>query len=112
MNRGRITGTFIDEITYDMPSSNWSLDQWRKDLDYMQEMGLDTLVFIRGGFGEKTIFPSKVFGTEHTEYFAGFMMEEASKRNMDVFFGLYISNIDWNKGDATGEIQKNNVILE
>lgn len=112
MNRGRITGTFIDEITYDIPSSNWSLDQWRKDLDYMQEMGLDTLVFIRGGFGEKTIFPSKVFGTEHTDDFAGFIMEEASKRNMDVFFGLYISNIDWNKGDAAGEIQKNKKFLD
>ena len=112
MNKGPITGTFIDEITYDIPSSNWSLNQWRKDLDYMQDIGLDTLIFIRGGFGEKTIFPSKVLGTEGTEDFAGFIMEEAGRRNMDVFFGLYISDIDWNKGDAVGEIRKNERFIE
>ena len=25
-----ITGTFIDEITYDIPSSNWSNEQWAR----------------------------------------------------------------------------------
>ena len=81
-----ITGTFIDEITYDIPSSNWSLEQWRKDLDNMVEIGIDTLVFIRGGFEDKTIYPSKVFATEYTFDFAGFILEEAAKRKMDVFF--------------------------
>ncbi len=38
MNKnGPITGTFIDEITYDIPSSNWSREQWKKDFDNMQE---------------------------------------------------------------------------
>lgn len=53
-----ITGTFIDEITYDIPSSNWSFKQWADDLDNMKAVGMDTLVFIRGGFEERTIFPS------------------------------------------------------
>lgn len=112
MNKGPITGTFIDEISYDIPSSNWSHAQWRKDLDHMQEIGIDTLVFIRGGFENKTIFPSKVFGTEHTEDFAGFILEEATKRNMSVFFGLYISNIVWHQGDAEGEIRANKKFLD
>ena len=60
-----ITGTFIDEITYDIPSSNWSLQQWSQDLDYMQEIGIDTVIIIRGGFGNKTVFPSKVFNTPY-----------------------------------------------
>ena len=111
MKKGIITGTFIDEITYDIPSSNWSREQWKKDLDYMLEIGIDTLIFIRGGFGSKTIYPSKVFNTESTEDFAGFILEEATKRNMNVFFGLYISNIDWNRGDAIGEIQKNKLFI-
>ncbi len=105
--RKLITGTFIDEITYDIPSSNWSKEQWEQDFDNMQDVGIDTLVFIRGGYDDKTIFPSRVFGTEYTEDFAGFVFEEAQKRGMDVFFGLYISNLDWNQGDAPGEIRKN-----
>lgn len=106
-----ITGTFIDEITYDIPSSNWSLEQWRKDLDNMVEIGIDTLVFIRGGFEDKTIYPSKVFATEYTFDFAGFILEEAAKRKMDVFFGLYISNLEWNNGDAQQEIRKNRLFI-
>ena len=80
MEKGPITATFIDEITYDMPSSNWSPEQWVQDLDYMAEIGIDTLVFMRGGFEDKTIFPSKVFGTEYTYDLAGLILEEAAKR--------------------------------
>lgn len=112
MKRGPITATFIDEITYDMPSSNWTLEEWEKDFDYMQEIGIDTIVLIRGGFEDKTIFPSKVFSTEYTFDFAGFVLEKASERNMNVFFGLYASNLDWNRGDALGEIRKNKAFID
>ncbi len=112
MKKGPITGTFIDEITYDIPSSNWTYDQWRKDLDYMQEIGIDTVIFIRGGFEDKSVFPSKVLGTHYADDFAGFIFEETSKRGMDVFFGMYISNLDWNGGDAAGEIRKNTMFIK
>ena len=46
MKTGPITGTFIDEITYDIPSSNWTLEKWRRDLDNMQNIGIDTLISI------------------------------------------------------------------
>lgn len=102
-----ITGTFIDEITYDIPASNWSDGQWINELDCMCETGIDTLIFIRGGFGRKTIFPSSTLGTERTRDFLGFILAEAEKRDMRVFVGLYISNIDWNKGDWKTEIEIN-----
>lgn len=111
MKTGPITGTFIDEITYDIPSSNWTTEKWRRDLDNMQDIGIDTLVFIRGGFGERSIFPSKTLGTENTDDFAGFIFDEAEKRKMDVFFGLYITDLDWNHGDAAGEIRKNKAFI-
>lgn len=111
MKVGPITGTFIDEITYDIPSSNWSLEKWRRDLDNMQEIGIDTMIFIRGGFENKSIFPSKTLGTLSADDFAGFIFEEAEKRKMDVFFGMYISNLDWNGGDAVGEIRKNRAFI-
>ncbi len=104
---GPITGTFIDEITYDIPSSNWTKRQWKRDLDNMKKVGIDTLIFIRGGFYGKTIYPSSYFHTENTDDFAGFIMEEAAKRRMKVYMGLHISDIDWGGGDAKGEIERN-----
>ena len=106
-----ITGTFIDEITYDIPSSNWTLAEWKQDLDYMQEIGIDTVIFIRGGFEDKAIFPSKVLNVGYADDFAGFIFEETSKRNMDVYFGMYISNLDWNNGDAANEIRINKLFV-
>lgn len=112
MKKGPITGTFIDEITYDIPSSNWSQKQWRRDLNNMQDIGIDTLIFIRGGFEDKSIFPSKTLGTDYAHDFAGFIFNEAARRKMNVYFGMYISNLDWNGGDAQGEIRKNRAFID
>ena len=109
---GPITATFIDEITYDMPAPNLSPEKWALELDYMKEIGIDTIVFIRGGFEDKTIFPSKVFHTEGTYDLAGLIMKEAAKRNMDVYFGLYISNLEWDMGYAMQEIRRNKPFID
>ena len=103
-----ISATFIDEITYDIPSSNWTREEWAKDLDNMKEVGIDTVIFIRGGFYNKAIFPSKHFPhlKDENDDFAGFILEEAEKRDMSVYFGLYISTLTWNDGDAKTEIEK------
>lgn len=109
---GPITGTFIDEITYDIPSSNWTLRQWEEDLDNMLEIGIDTVIFIRGGFEDKSVFPSKVLGTHYADDFADFIFRETAKRNMNVYFGMYISNLDWNRGDAANEIRINKLFAK
>ena len=108
-----ISATFIDEITYDIPSSNWTREEWAKDLDNMKEVGIDTVIFIRGGFYNKAIFPSKHFPhlKDENDDFAGFILEEAEKRDMSVFFGLYISTLTWNDGDAKTEIEKNKLFV-
>ena len=36
IKKGPITGTYIDEVSVDIPTSNWSREQWNKDLDYMR----------------------------------------------------------------------------
>lgn len=110
--KGPITGTFIDEITYDIPSSNWSNQQWKDELVTMKEIGIDTLVFIRGGLGAKTIFPCECLHTTHRDDFAGLILREAAEQNMKVYFGLYISNIDWNGGDVKTEIKLNQPFIK
>ncbi len=107
-----ITGTFIDEITHDIPSSNWSLEEWENDLDNMREIGIDTVIFIRGGYGRKTIYPSEAFNTPYRCDFAKFIFEQTSKRGMKVIMGMYISSLDWNHGDAVGEVRKNELFVQ
>lgn len=106
-----ITGTFIDEITYDIPSSNWSLKQWSDDLDNMKAVGMDTLVFIRGGFEGRTIFPSKNFFCLREDDFVDFILREAEKRDMKVYIGLYISDLTWGDGDYKKEIEANKLFI-
>ncbi|MDY4186861.1 MAG: DUF4434 domain-containing protein [Candidatus Borkfalkiaceae bacterium] len=109
MNNYPISGTFIDEITYDIPSSNWTKEQWAEDLDNMKEVGIDTIIFIRGWFDDKCIYPSEKFPTLKSEDddFAGFILQESAKRKMKVYIGGYISNLSWNNGDYATEIKKN-----
>lgn len=109
-----ITGTFIDEVTYDLQSQNWSFEQWAKDLDYMQAVGIDTLIFIRGVFYDFAIYPSKIFNNCKTEEddLLGFILVEAAKRNMSVYVGTYIHDLCWNSGDWKTEIKNNRLFID
>ncbi|HUI64880.1 MAG TPA: DUF4434 domain-containing protein [Bacteroidota bacterium] len=94
-----ITGTFIDEITYDIPSQNWGPEQWRADFDAMKAIGIDTVIIIRCGLRGRTVFPSKVIGTDPGEDLARLYLEEAEKRKMHLFIGNYDS-AEWGKPGA------------
>ena len=109
-----ITGTFIDDVTYDIPCSNWTYEEWAKDLDNMAEVGIDTLIFARAVFYDKCIYPSKIFPTlrDEDDDFAGFILKEAAKRDMTVFVGGYISNLTWNNGDWKNEIAQNKKFIK
>ena len=110
-NNYPITGSFIDEITYDIPSSKWTHKQWADDLDNMKAVGMDTLVFIRGGFEGRTIFPSENFFCLRKDDLVDFILKEAEKRDMKVYIGLYISNLTWNDGDVKKEIEANKLFI-
>ena len=107
-----ITGTFIDEITYDIPASNWSHEEWAKDLDNMKEVGMDTVIFIRGGYMNKLIFPSAHFDNICKDDLLGFILDEAAKRDMNVLIGLYTTDLGWQDGNAAAEIRKNRVFAK
>lgn len=104
-----ITATFIDEITYDITPQNWSEENWIKDLDNMKEVGIDTAVIMRGVFYDKCLYPSNRFKDKKRDYddFIGLILKEAEKRNINIYIGLYISNLCWNDGDYKGELEEN-----
>ena len=54
----RITGTFLDEISHDIPHQNWGLKEWDQDFRYMKAMGIDTVIVIRCGYRKFITYPS------------------------------------------------------
>lgn len=86
-----ITGTFLNEISYDIPSQNWGPAEWGADFDAMRAIGIDTVVIIKGGLRNETLFPSRVIGTNTSFDLARLFLEEADKREMRLYFGTYDS---------------------
>ena len=54
----KITGTFLDEISHDIPHQNWGEREWDQDFRYMQSIGIDTVIMIRSGFRKFITYPS------------------------------------------------------
>jgi hypothetical protein len=112
-----ITGTFLDEISHDIPSANWGRDEWRKDFDAMKSIGIDTVIIIRAGYKDKAIFDSdslKVSRAMRPVYddLLDLFLEEAERCHMDLYFGLYDSGIYWLSEDFTREIEINQRFTE
>ena len=45
----KITGTFLDEISHDIPHQNWGYKEWDQDFAYMKSIGIDTVIANRCG---------------------------------------------------------------
>jgi len=54
-----ITGTFIDEISHDIPHQNWGPAEWEKDFQHMKAAGIDTVIVIRCGYRRFLTYPSQ-----------------------------------------------------
>ena len=53
-----ITGTFLDEISHDIPHQNWGEREWDRDFRYMKAIGIDTVIDIRCGYRKFITYPS------------------------------------------------------
>lgn len=95
----RITGTFLDEITHDIPSQNWSRAEWTADFDVMRRIGIDTVIIIRAGYRERAIFNSWTLREfRHMlpvrENLAELFLDLAQKNGMQLIWGIYDPG-DW-----------------
>ena len=54
----RITGTFLDEISHDIPHQNWGEKEWDADFANMKAIGIDTVIVIRSGYRKFITYPS------------------------------------------------------
>jgi hypothetical protein len=91
-----ITGTFLDEISHDIPSANWGRDEWAHDFAQMRADGIDTVILIRAGYKDRATFDSKTLRSLHShllveEDLVALYLELAEQHGMDQWFGTYDS---------------------
>jgi len=113
-NNYPITATFIDEVSFDIAPTNWTKKQWIKDLKAMKSVGIDTLVFIRGGLLDKCYFPSKHFNSYYTKDndFLEMILSAADKLDMNVYLSLYLCTINWDNGNYKRIIEENDIFTD
>lgn len=111
-----ITGTFLDEVTYDIASSNWGEAEWAREFDTMQAAGIDTVIVIRAGLGERLATPSRaVSATMPTlpvyQDMVELFLRLADRHRMRLFLGLYDSNYYWYRNDWQKEVEINRAFI-
>lgn len=113
----KITGTFLDEISHDIPHQNWGEQEWDRDFAYMKAIGIDTVIMIRSGYRKFITYPSeylmKTFGCYKPSVdLLDMFLRLADKYGMKFYFGLYDSGKYWDTGDLTWEIDSNKFVIE
>jgi hypothetical protein len=107
-----ITGTFIDEVTHDIPAHNWGRREWEQEFDTYTAIGIDTVILIRAGWGERLSFPSASV-RRHVATLPVYadmpelFMSLCDSRDISFFFGLYDSGYYWHRYDWKTEVEIN-----
>ena len=105
-----ITGTFLDEISHDIPAQNWGRAEWREDFRLMKAVGIDTVILIRCGHKRWATYPSRVLAREMDcfeppEDLVRLFLDLSEEFGMGFFFGTYDSGKYWHEGKYSKEIQ-------
>lgn len=114
----RITGTFLDEISHDIPHQNWGPAEWDADFRHMRAMGIDTVILIRCGYRRWLTYPSQVVHQLEGGYLPPIDLVElflnlAEKHGMAFYFGLYDSGkYWWDQGDFQKEVDINLKVVD
>lgn len=109
-----ISGTFLDEITHDIPSQNWDRKKWRKEFELYSKIGMDTVIIIRAGYQNKCIFPAKTIPNLLPVYddVGEIFYDLADEFGINVFFGTYDSGFHWWRRSWWKEVEVNKPFLE
>lgn len=113
----RIKGTFLDEISHDIPHQNWGRKEWGIDFGWMKKAGIDTVILIRCGYRKWQTFPSKVLTAREQTYtppadLVQMFLELSEKHGMDFYFGLYDSGKYWTNGKYQEEVDLNKLLID
>lgn len=112
-----ITGTFLDEISHDIPHQNWGEAEWDADFAHMKAMGIDTVIMIRSGYRKFITYPSEYLTKKRGCYMPhvdllDMYLRLAQKHGMKFWFGLYDSGRYWDTGDMSWEVEDNKYVID
>jgi hypothetical protein len=111
-----ITGTFLDEISHDIPHQNWGRKEWERDFVHMAAMGIDTVILIRSGYRRFITYPSNYLQSQGCYAppvdLVGMYLQLAEKHGMQFYFGLYDSGKYWDTGNMQHEIDVNRFVID
>ena len=117
----RITGTFLDEISFDIPHHNWGYAEWDHDFSAMKAMGIKRVFLIRAASGNFLTYPSKVIpafgGIYHTPPvdLIDLFLELAEKHDMEFYAGTVHGHpgncVDWTEKIFQDEAHFNEEII-
>ena len=112
----KITGTFLDEISHDIPHQNWGEKEWDIDFQHMKNIGIDTVIMIRSGYRKFITYPSEYLLKKGCYMpsvdLVDMYLRLADKYGMKFYFGLYDSGKYWDTGDLTWEIEDNKYVID
>ncbi len=114
----KITGTFIDEISHDIPHQNWGILEWEQDFQHMKKIGIDTVILIRCGYQRWLTYPSKYLMNKEGAYspavdLVSIFLDLSAKYDISFWFGLYDSGKYWWKsGDFEKETEINLHVID
>lgn len=112
-----IKGTFIDEISHDIPHQNWGRKEWDNDFKLMNDMGIEMVIMIRSGYKHWITYPSSVLQREVDAFkpstdLLKLFLELSEKHGLQFYFGLYDSGKYWVNGDYEAEVSINKAVID
>jgi hypothetical protein len=110
----RITGTFLDEITHDIPSQNWGREDWRKEFELYKRIGIDTVIVIRAGYRNRCIFAAKSIPDLLPVYddLGKIFFDLAEEFGIGVWVGTYDSGHWWMRSTWWKEVEINKAFVD
>ena len=113
----KIPGTFLDEISYDIPHQNWGRREWRRDFLNMRSIGIDTVIMIRCGLKQWLTYPSEILMRRQNCYrpvadLVEMFLELSDELGMKFFFGTYDSWCHWHSDHPEKELELNLQVVE
>ena len=112
-----LTGTFLDEISHDIPHQNWGRAEWDADFAAMKAIGIDTVILIRSGHKRWLTYPSEVLIEREGCYrppvdLVDMFLSLAEKYGLAFYFGTYDSGNYWHRGEFDREIDLNRAVVD
>lgn len=109
-----LTGTFLDEITHDIPSQNWGREDWQREFALYRAIGIDTVIIIRAGYQNKCIFPARSVPGLLPVYddLAAMFLDLADEAGLGVWFGTFDSGRYWVRQSWWKEVDLNRAFID